>query len=70
MVDNLNQAELPGYTTLSLGTRYQTRWDTRTVTLQANVDNATDRNYWSSAGNGLLGVGLPRTLRLAAKVDF
>jgi iron complex outermembrane receptor protein len=70
MVDNLNQAELPGYTTLSLGTRYQTRWDTRTVTLQANVDNATDRNYWSSAGNGLLGVGMPRTLRLAAKVDF
>jgi iron complex outermembrane recepter protein len=70
MVNNLNQAHLPGYTTLSLGTRYQTRWNDRVVTLQANVDNATDRDYWSSTGNGLLGVGLPRTLRLAAKLDF
>jgi iron complex outermembrane receptor protein len=70
MVNNRNQAELPGYTTLSLGTRYVTQWDGRTVTLQANVDNATDRDYWSSAGNGLLGAGLPRTVRVAAKVDF
>lgn len=70
MVNSLNQAELPGYTTLSLGTRYVTRWDGRQLTLQANVDNATDRDYWSSAGNGLLGVGMPRTVRLAAKVDF
>ena len=37
---------------------------------QANVDNLTDRTYWSSAGNNLLGVGLPRTVRVAAKFDF
>jgi iron complex outermembrane receptor protein len=70
MVNNLNQAEIDGYTTLSLGTRYATRWAGRPVVLQANLDNATDRDYWSSAGNGLLGVGLPRTLRIAAKLDF
>lgn len=70
MVNNLNQAELGSYTTFSLGSRYTTRWDGRTVTFQANLDNATNRDYWSSAGNGLLGVGLPRSLRLAAKVDF
>jgi len=70
MVNNLNQAELDSYTTLSLGTRYVTRLAGRPVTLQANLDNATDRDYWSSAGNGLLGAGLPRALRLAAKVDF
>jgi iron complex outermembrane receptor protein len=70
MVNNANQAELPGYTTLSIGTRYVTRWHDRQLTLQANVDNATDRDYWSSAGNGLLGAGLPRTVRVAAKVDF
>jgi iron complex outermembrane receptor protein len=69
-VNNLNQAELGSYTTLSLGTRYSTKWDGRQVTLQANVDNATDRDYWSSGGNGLLGYGLPRTVRLAARVDF
>lgn len=70
MVNNLNQAELGSYTTLSFGTRYATLWDGRRLTLQANVDNATDRDYWSSAGNGLLGVGLPRSVRLAAKLEF
>lgn len=70
MVNNTNQAEIGGYTTLSLGTRYVTRWDGHNLALQANLDNATDRDYWSSAGNGLLGAGMPRTLRVAAKVDF
>lgn len=70
MVNNLNQAELDAYTTFSLGTRYATRWAGTPVTLQANLDNATGRAYWSSAGNGLLGAGLPRTLRVAAKFDF
>jgi iron complex outermembrane receptor protein len=70
MVNNLNQAELGSSTTLSVGTRYATRWAGRALTWQANLDNATDRDYWSSAGNGLLGASLPRTLRLAAKVDF
>lgn len=70
MVNNLNQAELGSYTTLSFGTRYATLWDGQRLTLQANLDNATDRDYWSSAGNGLLGVGLPRTLRVAAKLEF
>jgi iron complex outermembrane receptor protein len=69
-VNNLNQAEVEGYTTLSLGTRYATRWLDRPLTLQANIDNATDLDYWSSAGNGLLGAGLPRTLRVAARLDF
>ena len=69
-VNNLNQAEVAGYTTLSLGTRYATRWLDRPLTLQANIDNATDLDYWSSAGNGLLGAGLPRTLHVAARLDF
>lgn len=70
MVNNLNQAELDRYTTFSLGTRYATRWAGTPVSLQANLDNATGREYWSSTGNGLLGAGLPRTLRVAAKFDF
>ena len=32
--------------------------------------NATDRDYWATAGNGYLGTGVPRTLRLAAKFDL
>ena len=69
-VNNSNQAWVDGYQTLSLGARYQTRIFDKAVNLQANLDNATNRNYWSTAGNGLLGVGAPRTLRLTAKVDF
>lgn len=69
-VNNLNQAFVGSYTTVSLGTRYVTRLGGKTVTWQANLDNATDRNYWATAGNGLLGTGAPRTLRLAAKVDL
>jgi iron complex outermembrane recepter protein len=69
-VNNLNQAFVGSYTTVSLGTRYVTQLSGKTVTLQANLDNATDRNYWATAGNGLLGTGAPRTLRLAAKVEL
>lgn len=69
-VNNLNQAWVAGYTTLSLGARYRTKLARRNVTLQANLDNATDRDYWATAGNGLLGTGAPRTLRLAAKFDL
>ncbi len=70
VVNNLNQAFAGAYTTLSLGARYVTRLSGRTVTLQANLDNAADKNYWATAGNGLLGTGAPRTLRLAAKIDL
>jgi iron complex outermembrane receptor protein len=70
MVDNRNRGRLDGFTTFSLGTRYATRWAGRPVTLQANVDNLTDANDWSTGGNGLLGVTLPRALRLAAAIDF
>ncbi|MDH0867103.1 TonB-dependent siderophore receptor [Mitsuaria sp. GD03876] len=69
-VNNANQAWISGYETLSLGARYQTTLLGKAVSLQANLDNATDKDYWSTAGNSLLGVGAPRTLRLTAKVDF
>lgn len=69
-VNNLNQAFVGSYTTLSLGARYGTKLAGRPVTLQANLDNATDRDYWATAGNGLLGAGLPRTLRVGMKVDL
>jgi iron complex outermembrane receptor protein len=69
-VNNSNQAWISGYETLSVGARYQTALLGKAVSLQANLDNAANKDYWSTAGNGLLGVGAPRTLRLTAKVDF
>ena len=69
-VNNLNQGYVPAYTTLSLGTRYATKWGNTPVTLQANLDNATDRDYWVGTGANLLSAGLPRTLRVAATFAF
>lgn len=69
-VNNLNQAFVGGYTTVSLGVRHATRLAGQRVTLQGTLDNAFDKDYWATAGNGLLGTGAPRTLRLAARVDL
>lgn len=69
-VNNENQAFVDSYTTLSLGARYMTRVAGKRTTIRAVLDNATNQNYWSTAGNGLLGVGAPRTLKVTAKVEF
>lgn len=69
-VNNENQVFVDGYTSLSLGARYTTRIAGKRSTIQAVLDNATDENYWSNAGGGLLGVGAPRTLKVTAKVEF
>lgn len=69
-VNNANEAEIGGYTTFSLGARYGTKISGHPTVFQAVLDNATDKEYWSAAGNGYLGVGAPRTLKVMAKVSF
>ena len=69
-VNDANQAFIDSYVTLSAGARYTTRAGGARVTYQAVVDNAAGKNYWATAGNGLLGVGVPRTLKLTAKMEF
>lgn len=59
--NNLNQAFVEGYATLSLGAAYDFEVDRTPLTARLIVDNATNARYWNSAGNGLLGVGLPLT---------
>lgn len=69
-VNNANQAYIGGVTTLSLGARHTMRIAGKRTTLQAVLDNATDKDYWSTAGNGFVGVGALRTLKLTAKMEF
>jgi len=69
-VNNENQANLESYTTLSLGARYSTKIGGKPTTFQAVLDNATDKQYWSAGGNGYIGVGAPRTLKVMAKMSF
>ena len=71
-LNNANRVNLPGYATVSLGARYKTRLLGNNATLQANIDNLTDKSYYSAGDTTgtLVSVGLPRTLRVAAKFDF
>ncbi|WP_240141471.1 TonB-dependent siderophore receptor [Nitrosomonas sp. HPC101] len=69
-VDSANQAFVDDYATLSLGARYMTRVAGKRATIQAVVDNVTNSNYWSTAGNGLLGVGAPVMFKIASRVEF
>lgn len=69
-VNNENLAFVDGYTTVSLGARYNTVVSGQRTTFQAVLDNATNRDYWSTAGNGLLGVGAPRMLKFIAQMQF
>jgi iron complex outermembrane receptor protein len=73
-VDAPNTQRAPGWTRLDLGTRYALELGHRTLILRARLDNATDANYWASAGgypgSGYLVVGAPRSLSLSAAMDF
>jgi iron complex outermembrane receptor protein len=69
-VNNANQAQIGGYTLLTAGVRYATRVYGKRVSVQANLENAANRRYWSAAGSNQLGVGLGRTLELTSTLEF
>lgn len=62
-VNAANQGFISGYTTVDAGVRYSFDLDGRGYSAQVNVENLFDKGYWSTAGNGLLGVGGPRTVK-------
>lgn len=68
-VDAPNSAFVPGFTIYSASARYTFDGPTP-ITLQLNADNLLNKRYWSAAGNNLLGVGLPRQVRLTARVGL
>jgi iron complex outermembrane receptor protein len=70
-VNNFDQAYIPSYVTFNAGVRYTTtQWFGAKTTLQLNVENLADKDYWSAAGAGYLGYGRPRTVRLTGRVDY
>ena len=66
-VNNFNQAFVDGYTTYSASLRYALDGLAEGMELQLNADNLTNQRHWGAAGNGLLGVGLPRQLKLTLR---
>jgi len=65
----LNQGWLGVNTLYTLGARYRHQMGGNAYTWQLNVDNAANKRYWAAGGNRL-SAGLPRTVKLALKVDF
>jgi iron complex outermembrane receptor protein len=69
-----NTLEIPSWTRLDLGARYELELDQRAITIRARVDNVTDKNYWSSVGGSFganyLVHGAPRTFVVSASLDF
>ena len=73
-VSNADVVNLPAVTTYSVGARYRTKFHETNATFQVNVDNATNKSYWSAAdatsANPIIAAGLPRVIRMTAKLDF
>lgn len=69
-VNDANQAFIGGYTVASLGARYSTVIGSTPTQFQLVVDNPTDKNYYSTAGNPYVGVGAPRVVKVTVSVDL
>jgi iron complex outermembrane receptor protein len=65
-----NTRRIPGWTRWDMGLRYATRAFDHPVTLRANVNNVFGKDYWSSASEGYLRLGSPRSVLLSATIDF
>ena len=69
-VNPLNQGYIDGYALYTAGARYTMNLGRTRMTLQLNVENLADKEYWSATGTGNLAVGLPRTTKLIARFEF
>ncbi|MDZ4263440.1 MAG: TonB-dependent receptor [Pseudomonadota bacterium] len=72
--DLANSQKVPSWQRLDLGARYAMKMATQTLTIRANLENATGSDYWASVGGfpgaGYLTQGNPRTLVVSAAIDF
>ena len=72
--DAANSLTVKAWTRLDVGARYGLALAGRDVTLRANINNLTNRDYWASVGGfpgaNYLVLGEPRTVVLSASVDF
>lgn len=69
-INALNEAFIPGFTTFQGSIRYTFDTIAHGLTLQLNGENLTNRRYYAGTGSNLLSVGLPRTVKLTARVSL
>lgn len=70
-IGNFEAASLPDWTRVDLGVRYKTQINSYPVTLRANIENVTNKNYWAGQWTGgYVYFGAPRTFLLSASIDL
>ncbi|GAA08304.1 ferrichrome siderophore receptor FcuA [Acetobacter tropicalis NBRC 101654] len=69
-VNTANTLHLPVWTRFDLGVRYTFAVQHKPLTLRFGVDNIANTRYWSSAFNGYLLQGLPRTFKFSFTADL
>jgi len=62
-----DQGLLPAVTLTNFGAAYTRTIGDRQVTFNVNCRNCSDKRYWSSAVNGALGIGPPRTISFSVR---
>ncbi len=65
-----NQGYIPGYTLFDAGASYATRIGGRRASFQVSVDNLGNKRYWNSVQTGTYGIGMDRSIKFSAKLDF
>jgi len=65
-----DQGSIPGYFLYTAGSSYTTRISGYRCAFQFNVDNVGNLRYWNSVQTGTYGIGMDRTFKFNAKVDF
>jgi iron complex outermembrane receptor protein len=69
-LDSVNSVDLPAYARLDLGARYVTKVGGQKTTWRVNIENVTDKRYWSAANYSSVYPGKPRSIGLSAEVEF
>lgn len=69
-VNLTNTMWLPEWTRFDLGARYVLAAGSAPITFRFNVDNVTNKAYWSSSMGGYLVHGMPRTFKTSATIEF
>jgi len=70
-LDSANTMEIPSWTRWDAGARYNTRALGKPLVLRLNVENLTNKHYWSGRFNdGYATIGEALTVKLSASVDF
>jgi TonB-dependent siderophore receptor len=65
-----NQGNIPGYALYDAGLTYATQIQGKRVNFQLTGDNLSNLRYWNSVQTGTYGIGMDRSVRFSAKMDF